>query len=825
MSIVKLGIVMGGGVSLGSFGGGALAGALRALAEHAEREDSGVDAVEVDVLSGASAGAMSLCLLLRHLAAPGAGGADEGDFFESRVAGPQWRAWVEETDIDNLLGRDAPPSRSLLSSAFLSELAEEMIHWPAGTTPVRAGLHPRLRLGPRVHFLATLMNLNGLPVASRRLARDWALVDATASTLYEDRRLFRLDLEDDGPDESPGPGGLSGSTEGPRWVRFDREALAHPESWRIMAETCLAAGAFPVAFEPRAVRRAREEYGPLWPWREDWPWAPDGGSPDPARSALKNDLWFDERDHFPFTYGDGGAFNNEPLKEAMELIRVADDRDPRDFQRLLLFVDPNLSGTAQAEFLGLHEATRVTDDGTEVPVGLLESLVRQAGPLASAIAGQAAFRDVRQADRVNERLRWRDDLRAILGEMVDRLPDEALDTGAAGVRGRVENALDAVLKTKSAASLRGRRYEPDAEVARVRKEEAGPGGDSREELRHLLFSLVDQVAGLRNKRRVRVLAVGPVDLDGTGEGRRPEPVRLAGAFLRGFGGFLHRDFRRHDFEWGRRKGRRVVRAELEGTAGDEEDPPPEWPGEDAWRDAKGRLVEAAGVRYAALARELDDAVGAGRGALALGGFWYGFRGLLMRGFRTAVAPWLARTVDAARAAIDPAATEASGWLRVVVRVEDGRGDDGPRYLLEPGTDRVPTASDWGARWRGGTEVSTWVAYHLRPRERPSPSPGWELAVTGGPHLRAAGAAGESALVLGRVEDGTFAGALPLSIPLDGESGFGEAILRRRHLLGRGTAPVLRVTVDLRPQGESNGDPLEGRPAPPTWEVIPALRVG
>ena len=76
--ILKLGFVLGGGVSLGSFSASALAESLKQLIlfadyETGERDATGrairkaYESVEVDVFSGASAGAMSLAIMLRCL--------------------------------------------------------------------------------------------------------------------------------------------------------------------------------------------------------------------------------------------------------------------------------------------------------------------------------------------------------------------------------------------------------------------------------------------------------------------------------------------------------------------------------------------------------------------------------------------------------------------------------------------------------------------------------------------------------------------------------------------------------------------------------------
>ena len=55
---LKLAFAMGGGASLGAFSGGAIAEVVRQL--HTNLDGSRYDAVEIDVLSGASAGGIRL---------------------------------------------------------------------------------------------------------------------------------------------------------------------------------------------------------------------------------------------------------------------------------------------------------------------------------------------------------------------------------------------------------------------------------------------------------------------------------------------------------------------------------------------------------------------------------------------------------------------------------------------------------------------------------------------------------------------------------------------------------------------------------------------
>src|SRR4051794_518520 len=68
---LRLGFALGGGVSLGTFCGSALSESIKLLLLYGrDRHGQPYDRIRIDVFSGASAGALSLGLMLRTLAEP-----------------------------------------------------------------------------------------------------------------------------------------------------------------------------------------------------------------------------------------------------------------------------------------------------------------------------------------------------------------------------------------------------------------------------------------------------------------------------------------------------------------------------------------------------------------------------------------------------------------------------------------------------------------------------------------------------------------------------------------------------------------------------------
>ena len=71
LKILRIGFAMGGGVSLGAYSGSTLTEALKQMILLGQ-DSSGkpYDDIELDVMSGSSAGAISLAVMLRSLADP-----------------------------------------------------------------------------------------------------------------------------------------------------------------------------------------------------------------------------------------------------------------------------------------------------------------------------------------------------------------------------------------------------------------------------------------------------------------------------------------------------------------------------------------------------------------------------------------------------------------------------------------------------------------------------------------------------------------------------------------------------------------------------------
>lgn len=382
--ILRLGFVMGGAVSLGTFSGAALTEAIKQLIVYGNY-DSGqknvqgmpvyktYDRIEVDVFSGASAGAISLAIMLRVLTNHrdkykmlGFSNYEEmrkmlenkllGQFgeaaynmkqqnplkFESLIAAQavqefQEKIWSKEVDLNRLLGtgphqKDLSNNSGVLDRNVVDNLGKKYIKFDSTV----GRLDHRQLLADRVLFACTLSNLNYIVKKYKTQSEGQrespflkALNDTAIDRVHSEIRVFDLNFGEINPATVP--------YYPLRWVQYhlgeeipveerDKEGrvynkhiknLESNDSWREITATAIASGAFPFAFEPVVLNRYRHEFA------QDWP------------VELK------AKDSYKFTYFDGGAFNNEPIREGLRLASYLDHINTTvDFERMMIYIDP-----------------------------------------------------------------------------------------------------------------------------------------------------------------------------------------------------------------------------------------------------------------------------------------------------------------------------------------------------------------------------------------------------------------------------------------------------------------------------------------------------
>lgn len=204
----ELALILSGAVSLGSFEGGVLDELLYLLDHLHDRPDG--KRYTLDVITGASAGAMTAALVAR---------ATMNGLHHRRALHD---AWVTDVDITDLIR--ATPANALLSKQPIDRIADRYL------TLADQGEDRPARFAPEtLRMTYTIANLNGvdytLPVRHAR-------ADAFTSTFFSDRRTFRMTRID----------------------ALDRDF------WACVREAAVASGNFPVAFAPARVRTAEDAY-------------------------------------------------------------------------------------------------------------------------------------------------------------------------------------------------------------------------------------------------------------------------------------------------------------------------------------------------------------------------------------------------------------------------------------------------------------------------------------------------------------------------------------------------------------------------------------
>jgi hypothetical protein len=243
----------------------------------------------------------------------------------------------------------------------------------------------------------------------------------------------------------------------------------------------------------------------------------------------------------------------------MELISIQDAREtPGSFQRLLVLVDPNLSGSKHAFGLKFHLPYMVNGGASPFgrhdavptdPAAHLVAITNRFGVLARH---QSMYEDFVTAAKVNARLGWRSELRSVVSELVAQLNP---DGNAAGLAGMVEARLGCVLKSAHELSASCAERTVHDAIKRVVFEQTGADTpvdalSDTDRLAFALMALVDHVANLHGKEQVRVVMIGPTQYQPI-DGSTRVPVKLAGDFFVNFGGFFDPRFRVHDFDAGR----------------------------------------------------------------------------------------------------------------------------------------------------------------------------------------------------------------------------------------------------------------------------------
>jgi Patatin-like phospholipase len=281
----KLAITIAGAVSLGSYESGVAFELLDAINQHNQWADANSqpgERIEIDVLTGASAGGMTAAIIAQRL-------LYDGPSMSQPYDNPLYNAWVSSVDIAGLLARGPKEdvTHSVLSSDFVIRISDTYLmgRYSSPQPPLPPQPHPALPSDRKLQLGLALSNLNGVDYYRSTLSGGQFIY-----TRHEDQLVRALDQASD-----------------------DRE-----QAWDTIREAAVACGAFPAAFRVQDLIRNIVEYTSQWLDKAVW-----GGQPSTT-----------------FTYTDGGVFQNEPLGMAKNLVeQIPGGRLSAD-QRGYLFIAP-----------------------------------------------------------------------------------------------------------------------------------------------------------------------------------------------------------------------------------------------------------------------------------------------------------------------------------------------------------------------------------------------------------------------------------------------------------------------------------------------------
>jgi predicted acylesterase/phospholipase RssA len=344
----KLAITIAGAVSLGSYEAGVAFEVLDAIAQHnlwAEQNSLPEERIEIDVLTGASAGGMTVAIIAQRL-------LFDGPAMSLPYDNPLFNAWVTDIDITKLLARgpDELPTHSVFSSDCVVAISQAWLTARYSVSPIPPPQpHPALPLDGNLQLGLALSNLNGVDYfRPTRSGGTFVYTD------HQDQHLFSM----------------------------DKASSDRPDLWETIRSTAVACGAFPVAFRVQDLYRNILDYPSGW---------------------LDRNLWAGAPSRY-FTYTDGGVLENEPLGMAKNLVDMLPGGHLDAEQRGYLFVAPEPKKSSEVPYTTNASADPGSAFGAANATykGVVQRLVE-------SVIGQAAFQDWIVAEQVNENLKKLDE--------------------------------------------------------------------------------------------------------------------------------------------------------------------------------------------------------------------------------------------------------------------------------------------------------------------------------------------------------------------------------------------------------------------------------
>lgn len=528
MKKLKVGFVMGGGVSMGSFSSGALSEVINLLKNNINTDK--YSDCEIDVFTGASAGSVTLAIAAFQMAR----GKDPSKMLEKI-----WTDDQEGLSIETLIPKSFRNivEPSILSTEIIKKLRSEIFKNENKPQSVN-DKHSLLSNDVRLTY--SLTNLNGVKLDLRKeihhkqnpsgsnsdsssddnLPR--ATIDTAVSFAHKDARKYRVVFNDDHEVNNEG-----------KHLELKYNDI---NAWCEMSITAQASGAFPIAFPAKRITRQSREYGRLWPFDAN------------------------NKKEIEYSYADGGILNNEPLKHCANEAIDKDKDDETEFERVFIVIDPLIKDYEAKDKNGV-ETGKVRDTLNDyVGCDLIHSydftkMIPDYGKtLASSILSSARFKDWQKAYKINNQIDWEEKLVKSFLETVKGInSQELLEIQTAILRKEHKK----IIKEKYfATSSNVNKQIPDNQKIeeKIKKQYASMEKHYKIESYDLTnyqkdyalahIAILENVAGLRNKQKISVIGISP-----------NSDEQIIGELVSGFGGFFKQEWRNYDYQIGRLQAR------------------------------------------------------------------------------------------------------------------------------------------------------------------------------------------------------------------------------------------------------------------------------
>lgn len=495
---LKIGIIMSGAVSLGSFEAGVITELFWAIDQKNKEIRDGKEVIlkdnviefkvnkfEVDVITGASAGSLTAAL---------AASIVMNDY--TKINNLR-KAWVDDADIAKLLEdsnqKDCEP-KGFLNRKSIEEIADSNIVKNYEECNVASFAPDNLYIG------FTLTNLNGFDRVLKLHN------DRTYYTYFDDSKLFKISKKNE-------------------VKNIHTDDSDSSSCWDDVKDFAIASGCFPFAFSPKSLSKSQAEY-------------------DIITDKEKTGKIDSDYISHPSLFIDGGTFNNQPVGLAIALANKIDKKDKQEYKRIFFFINAHPNSHKNSLFIPdavLKNKNLKTLDGT---------LVR----LLNMIHAQSRASDYLNSSVINDRIIQKSKFYTQITEIVNFIDLSSEHTQALNDR---LNKIAMDIFNGALATAPIRTFEKASkfnEILENIKEDYKKCFDvlhynaHRENILALIFYIFDNISDLEDRTEADIFSLSK------------DEEKLAGEQIGWFGGFFDKQFRNYNFMKGREVTREKLKS-------------------------------------------------------------------------------------------------------------------------------------------------------------------------------------------------------------------------------------------------------------------------